>query len=212
MTHRILLVDDHQLVLDGLKAILSADPMLEVVGAVNSGKAALTFLKNLEIDLVMTDIDMPEMTGIELVQEIKNNGWPAKVMVLTMHNEKSIIKQIMAIGAEGYVLKTTDQSEMLLAVKKVLSGSNYFSADVTVTLLSEDAKPAANNKLSIDLTEREREILQLIAEGFTNKEIGDKLFISHRTVDAHRTNMMKKLEVNNIAGLVRFAMQNGLID
>lgn len=207
--HKVLLVDDHKLVLDGLTALLEGDSELEMVKACTSAEEALTYLKAWPVDLVMTDIDMPGMTGIELTKTIRDKSLPLKVLVLTMHNERSIIRQIMDIGADGYMLKTSSREEMLLAVRQVLAGKKYFSAEVTETLLTDP--PAAVEAMEIDLTEREIEILKLIAEGYTNKEIGESLFISHRTVDAHRTNMMKKLEVNNVAGLVRFAMKNGLI-
>lgn len=206
--HKILLVDDHQLVLDGLQSIFANDPELEVVGTVNNGVDALRYLQNLEIDLVLTDIDMPQMNGVELTREIRKRSLPQKVIVLTMHNEKSLIKEIIEIGANGYLLKTAGQEEMVQAVKNVLAGQKSFSTDVTLSLLSDDA-PATSGEY--DLTDREVEILQLIAEGFSNKEIGEKLFISHRTVDTHRTNMMKKLEVKNIAGLIRFAIQHNII-
>lgn len=206
--HKILLVDDHQLVLDGLKSIFEGDNALEIVGVANNGQEALRYLKHVKIDLVLTDINMPEMDGVQLTKEIRSKKLPQKVIVLTMHNEKSLIKELMEVGADGYLLKTSNQQEMIAAVKAVLDGKKYFSSEVTLSLLSDDQSAMQND---YDLTQRETEILQLIAEGFSNKEIGEKLFISHRTVDTHRTNMMKKLEVKNIAGLIRFAIQNNII-
>ena len=206
--HKLLLVDDHQLVLDGLKSIFAQATDMEIVHAVNSAEEALRYLENVSIDLLITDVDMPGMSGVELAAEVRKRKLDVKVMILTMHNEKSIIKEIVKIGADGYMLKTANQAEMIAAARSVIRGEKIFSPDVTLALLKEETAPTADD---FDLTEREKEILQLIAEGFSNKEIGEKLFISHRTVDTHRTNMMKKLDVKNIAGLIRFAIKNDLI-
>lgn len=205
---KLLLVDDHQLVLDGLMAIFNEVENLEIVGAVNSGKQAMRYIENVKVDLVLTDIDMDEMSGIELTKKIKGSGKDCKVMVLTMHNEKSMIKELIGLGADGYLLKTASESEMKSAIKSVMDGNKYISSDVTNTLLTEERTADE----ALELSQREIEILQLVAEGYTNKEIGEMLFISHRTVDTHRTNMMRKLDVKNIASLIRYAMKNALID
>jgi two-component system response regulator NreC len=205
---KLLLVDDHQLVLDGLVAIFNEVENLEIVGAVNDGKEAMRYIENVHIDLVLTDIDMGEMSGIDLTKKIKETGKDCKVIVLTMHNEKSMIKELIELGADGYLLKTASESEMKSALKSVIDGNKYISSDVTNTLLTNNDQIDQD----VDLSQREIEILQLVAEGYTNKEIGEKLFISHRTVDTHRTNMMRKLDVKNIASLIRYAMKNSLID
>ena len=217
MPTQILITDDHQLILDGLKSIIREQQDMNVVAEANNGQMAVTLCSTLKIDLVMMDIDMPVMNGLEATQQIKKNNPGIKVVVLTMHDEPALIRRIMEIGADGYLLKNSDQEELVDALRKVISGQKYFSAEVTMALAggkgineSFTLRPA-DAVLLAQLTEREIEILKQIAEGLSNKEIGDKLFISHRTVDTHRTNLMKKLDVHNIAGLIRFAIRNGLV-
>lgn len=206
---RLLIVDDHQLVVDGLREIFQKDGNFDVVGTANDGHEALRYLQNLPVDLVITDIDMPNMGGLELTKQIKANGHSSKVIILTMHNERSLMKEVLQIGADGFLLKTASSEEMLLAAHAVLNGNRYVSSAITDII---QADPEPKSKAEVDLSERELQILQLIAEGFTNKEIGDKVHISHRTVDKHRANMMQKIGAKNIAELVRFAMKNELID
>jgi len=166
------------------------------------------------VDIVLMDIDMPVMNGIEATKQIIKDFPNVKVVILSMHKEGGLIKNLIAIGAHGFLLKNSDQNELIGAIRKVASGDRYFSPDVTMSLLSKTSiNTTAFDSMETlsQLTERETEILKLIAEGYSNKEIGEKLFISHRTVDTHRTNLMKKLDVNNIAGLIKFAIQNGLV-
>ena len=211
-TIKILLVDDHQIIIDGLKSVMKNTNDISVVGEANNGREAIRLLSILNIDVILMDIDMPVMNGIEALKEIKRNLRDVKVIILSMHQESAMIKNLISIGADGYLLKNTNQDELVEAIRKVAGGKHCFSSGVTMSLLNE----TKNNSKSVDLqsealTEREIEILKLIAEGFSNKEIGSKLFISHRTVDTHRTNLMKKLNTNNIAGLISFAIKNGMV-
>ena len=216
MAQSILLVDDHQLVLDGIISIVKEMPEFEIIGSARNGKEAMRFVETITPDLILMDIDMPVMNGLEATRRIKQLKINSKVIILTMHNESSLIKKVMEIGADGYVLKNSDREEFHSALCNVSKGKSHFSAEVTQSLLY----PTQSNKVSFEvevdtlqlakLTEREVGVLKLIAEGFSNKEIGDQLFISHRTVDTHRTNLMKKLDVHNIAGLIKFAIKNGL--
>jgi DNA-binding NarL/FixJ family response regulator len=211
-TIKILLVDDHQIIIDGLKSVMKNTNDISVVGEANNGREAIRLLSILNVDVVLMDIDMPVMNGIEALKEIKRNLVGVKVIILSMHQESAMIKNLISIGADGYLLKNTNQDELVEAIRKVAGGKPCFSSGVTMSLLNE----TKNNSKSVDsqteaLTEREIEILKLIAEGFSNKEIGSKLFISHRTVDTHRTNLMKKLNTNNIAGLISFAIKNGFV-
>lgn len=208
MSTRILICDDHQLVLDGLKSLINSQDDIEVVSTAITGLDAIRQLEVLKVDIVLMDIDMPEMNGIDATKVLKKDYPDLKIIILTMHDEKSIIQLLMDIGADGYILKNATQEELLQGIKQVKSGKKHFSPDVTIALLRNDIE---SSKVSHDLTSREVEILTLIAEGFSNKEIGDKLFISHRTVDTHRTNLMKKLEINNIAGLIRYAIKHSLV-
>ena len=209
---RVLLVDDHQLILDGLKSLLKHIDNLVVAGEANNGREALRLLDIFNVDVVLMDIDMPVMNGIEALKEIKRINPLIKVIILSMHNESGMVKNLLGIGADGYLLKSTSQDELIRAITKVANGDKYFSTDVTLALLNYSQSSFQAPKQQIEtLTIREEEILKLIAEGFSNREIGARLFISHRTVDTHRTNMMKKLNTANIAGLISYAIKSGLI-
>ncbi len=207
---KVLLTDDHQIIIDGLKSLLKNSDEIVVAAEANNGREALRILELLSIDVVLMDIDMPVLNGIETLKEIRKQFRNVKVIILSMHNEAGMIKSLMDIGANGYLLKSCSQDELIGAIKKVSTGQNYFSTDVTLALLNTSGTSNPEQKNEI-LTDRETEILKLIAAGFSNKEIGDQLFISHRTVDTHRTNLMKKLDVNNIAGLISYAIRNGII-
>jgi len=207
---KILLVDDHQVINDGLKALLDKQPGLRVSATASNGSEALELIKILNFDIVLMDIDMPIMNGLDATVFIKKMKNAPKVIILSMHSEKGMVEELIANGVDGYLLKNTGKEELVNAIKTVVSGNKYFDSDVTLSLLNKK-NTDSKTKDGYDLTERELEILRLIADGFTNKEIGEKLFISHRTVDTHRTNLMRKLEVNNIAGLISFAIKNKLI-
>jgi DNA-binding NarL/FixJ family response regulator len=207
---KVLLTDDHQIIIDGLKSLLKNSDEIVVAAEANNGREALRILELLSIDVVLMDIDMPVLNGIETLKEIRKQFRNVKVIILSMHNEAGMIKSLMDIGANGYLLKSCSQDELIGAIKKVSTGQNYFSTDVTLALLNTSKTSTSEQKNEL-LTDRETEILKLIAAGFSNKEIGDQLFISHRTVDTHRTNLMKKLDVNNIAGLISYAIRNGIV-
>ncbi len=214
---RIIITDDHQLILDGLRSIIAGESDLQLLAEANNGQQALSLCESLQPDLVLMDIDMPVMNGLEATTQIKKKFPSVRVMVLTMHDEAALVKRIMEIGADGYMLKNADQEELLSAIRKVAGGEKHYSEKVLNALKegktdsSQFSLRPTDAVLLSTLTEREVEILRLLAEGLSNKEIGDKIFISHRTVDTHRTNLMKKLDVHNVAGLIRFAIRNGLI-
>ena len=204
----VLLTDDHQIIIDGLKSLLKNQDEINVAAEANNGRDALRILDLISIDVLLMDIDMPVMNGIDALKEIRRQNSKVKVVILSMHNEAGMIKSLIDLGANGYLLKSCTQDELVDAIKKVASGQSYFSSDVTLALLKPATNQGQQNEI---LTERETEILKLIAAGFSNKEIGEQLFISHRTVDTHRTNLMKKLDVNNIAGLISYAIRNGIV-
>jgi DNA-binding NarL/FixJ family response regulator len=204
----VLLTDDHQIIIDGLKSLLKNQDEINVAAEAKNGREALRFLDLISVDVLLMDIDMPVMNGIDTLKEIRRQNSKVKVVILSMHNEAGMIKSLIDLGANGYLLKSCSQNELIDAIKKVASGQSYFSSDVTLALLKPSANQSQPNEL---ITDRETEILKLIAAGFSNKEIGDQLFISHRTVDTHRTNLMKKLDVNNIAGLISYAIRNGIV-
>lgn len=211
---KIIITDDHQMVIDGLKSILDNSEGVKVIATANNGRELLRLLEIIDTDVVLMDIDMPVMNGIETMQAIKNSNKSCKVIILTMHEERALVKKMTDSGAKGYLFKNSDKEELLLAIKRVHEGGVYFSSALTLNLLGAEKiekGSTSEGNVAYMLTDREIEILKLIASGLSNKEIGDQLFISHRTVDTHRTNLMKKLEINNIAGLIRFAIKNGYI-
>lgn len=210
MSINLLLVDDHAIVTDGLKALLSDEKNYVIKGVAQNGRMAIDMLSVLKVDIILMDIDMPEMNGIEAVKFIKKQMPEKKILMLTMHDERAMIKMMMEIGADGYLLKNSPKAELLKALECISNEGTYFSEEVTSVLLQAD-QSKSNGKILADLTEREIEIIKLVSEGFSNKQIGEKLFISHRTVDTHRTNLMNKIEVHNVAGIVKFAIANGLI-
>ena len=207
----ILLVDDHALVTDGIRALLQGENLFTIKGEANNGQMALEMLNILKIDLVLMDIDMPIMNGIDAIKQIKKDFPMVKVVVLTMHDEKAMITKLLNLGADGYLLKNSSKQELIHCILGVANDERYISSEATAILLRVDESKSNAGPLS-QLTEREIEIVKLIAEGHSNKEIGDKLFISHRTVDTHRTNLMGKLGVHNVAGIVKFAIVNGLLE
>ena len=212
---KVLITDDHQIIIDGLKSLLEDKEQIEVIAEASNGKEALDILNLLQVDVVLMDIDMPVMNGIEATKQIKAEYPETKVIILSMYKESGLIKTLIQIGADGYLLKNSDKDELVDAITRVASGQQYFSPDVTMSLLNKTSEKQSQfqpDKRVSELTQREIEILKLITEGLSNKEIGDKLFISHRTVDSHRTNLMKKIGVNNIAGLIRFADKTGFVN
>jgi len=209
---KVLLTDDHQIILDGLQSLLKNSAEFTVIAEANNGREALRLLEILQPDVVLMDIDMPAMNGIEALKEIRRRFPIVKVIILSMHSETGMIRSLMDLGAQGYLLKSCSQEELFTAIQKVAGGQSFFSLDVTLSLLRPSNGEKATNEVRNELlTERELEILKLIVAGFSNKEVGEKLFISHRTVDTHRTNVMKKLKVSNIAGLISFAIKNGIV-
>ncbi len=204
----VLLTDDHRIIIDGLKSLLKNQEEINVAAEASNGREAIRILGLISIDVLLMDIDMPVMNGIDALKEIRKSHPNVKVIILSMHNEAGMIKSLIELGANGYLLKSCSQTELIDSIKKVAVGQSYFSSDVTLALLKPSANQGERNEI---LTDRETEILKLIAAGFSNKEIGDQLFISHRTVDTHRTNLMKKLDVSNIAGLISYAIRNGIV-
>ncbi len=205
---RLILVDDHQIVLDGLKALLDDLDGFDCVATAENGQKALDLLQVFEVDVVLMDIDMPVMNGMEATRRIKKHHPKVKVISLTQHSERGMVRQLLDCGSDGYLLKNIAQDELADAIRKVNNGENVFSSEVALSLAGKAIEKNSNG-VEVELTERELEILALIAEGLSSKQIGEKLFISPRTVDTHRTNLMNKLEIHNIAGLIRFAFKNG---
>ncbi|MBL7835378.1 MAG: response regulator transcription factor [Cyclobacteriaceae bacterium] len=204
---KILLVDDHTILLDGVKSLLSQEEGLQIVGQAGSAEAALEFLKKHDVDLVITDYSMPGMDGLSLVNTLKRIAPNTKIILLSMHDEVHLVKEILKAGVNGYVLKNDTHKELLNAIRDVSQGKVYLSSDVNKMLITNLNNPD-EGKL---LTDREREILKLIAKEYTNKDIAEELFISERTVETHRKNIFKKTGTNSLVGLIKFAYANNLI-
>lgn len=212
---KILLVDDHQIIREGLMHLLHDESDLSVVGEAENGLEALEKIKKLHPDLVILDINMPVMNGLECARQITENFPQVKILVLTMLNEQEHIRNMLQIGVDGYILKNSGRTELVTAIHQIMKGENYFSDEVKNLVMMELVKKRTESSKSsenkIPLTPREIDILQLIVEEYTNQEIAEKLFISVRTVDAHRRNLLEKTGARNTAGLVRFAYENNLV-
>ena len=205
---RVLLADDHKLITEGISNLLEGVPDIVIVGTCRNGEEVLHKVKFLEVDIILLDIDMPILDGFECAKQLRAIHPEVKIAMLTMHEEKSLIKEFMNMGVLGYFLKTIDKTELIYAIQKIADGESYFTADVTNSLLNSEENVST---VPDELSKREVEIIKLIANGLTNKEIANTLFISPRTVDTHRTNLMRKLEIHNVAGLVRFAFKHQLV-
>lgn len=208
---RVLLCDDHRIITDGLKVLLAGGPGMECVGVAENGAEALQAVEHVQVDVVLMDLDMPVLDGLAATERLKAK-WPqVKVIILSMHDEAAMVQRMMELGADGYLVKNCGREELLLAIRDVHAGRKHFGSALMESLLQQRQENAARSGLLRDLSEREIEVLAALAEGCTNKEIGERLFISPRTVDTHRTNLMKKLDTHNVAGLVRIAIKAGLV-
>ncbi len=208
---RVVLCDDHQIVTDGLKQLLSGTPDITCVGTAASGEEALYLLEHIRADVLVTDIDMPGMDGNQLIERLKVRLPELRIIVLSMHDEPAIVQRAMGLGADGYLVKSAGRDELLLAIRSVHAGHKHFSGSAMAPLMQHRVAVHSGRGVLKDLSEREIEVLAALAEGLNNRQIGEKLFISPRTVDTHRTNLMRKLDTHNVAGLVRIAMQAGLV-
>ena len=213
--YRIVIAEDHTILRQGLRALLSCDPDFKIVGEAEDGRESVRLAETLSPDLILMDLSMPKMTGMEAIGEIKKRSTGTKIVVLTVHTGEEYVLSALRSGADGYVLKDANRDELAAAIKKVLEGKRYLSPDISGKVIEGylEGKQILRAKTSWDtLTQREREILKLIAEGYKNKEVAESLFISLKTVQKHRSNLMEKLDLHNTAALTVFAMEKGLVD
>src|ERR1700751_1882258 len=207
---RILLADDHAVVRQGFKMILAAQPDMEIVGEAGNGREAVELAGQLRPDIVVMDVAMPELNGIEATRRLASSTPHTRVVALSMHKDSVYVREILRAGARGYLLKDSVAADLVSAVRTVAQGEGSLSPGVSNAVL-DDYRRHVTNPIDL-LTSREREVLQMLAEGKTNKEIAGVLNISVYTVDAHRGRIMEKLNLHRINELVRFAVRNGLVD
>lgn len=213
--YRIVIAEDHTILREGLRALLSADPDFDVVGEAEDGREAIRCANDLMPDLVLMDLSMPRVHGFEAIKEIKKQNRDIKIVALTVHKRDEYILATLQSGADGYILKDASHSELVTAIKNVLQGKHYLSPEISGKVINGylAGKETLKTQSAWDtLTQREREILKLIAEGYKNKEVADYLYISLKTVEKHRSNLMKKLDLHNVAALTAYAMEKGLVN
>jgi DNA-binding NarL/FixJ family response regulator len=212
---KIILADDHPLFAEGLAILLSGIEGIEITGTASNGEEALALLRTMPCHVAVLDMHMPVMDGIQTTRQIKKEFPEVRVLTLTMENEKTVVRKAIQAGVSGFVIKTAGKEELKEAILKVAAGESYFHESIKDIVEKQAAapdQPLAQASLAGQLTSREIEILQLVAREFSNIQIGEKLFISPKTVETHRKNMMKKLGVKNTMGLVKFGLKNGLLD
>jgi DNA-binding NarL/FixJ family response regulator len=208
MKIRIVIADDHRVMLDGIRALLADVADLEIVGDALNGQELITAVREQRPDVVLTDIQMPVKDGIEAAKEIHAEFPEVRIIALTMLNESMFIRRMLEAGVAGYVTKNVDKEELVRVIHKVAAGEKHFSEEVTAQLMNNFSGRSAH---PVDvLTKREKEILKLIAQGLTDKEIAEKVFLSALTVITHRKNILSKLGLKNKVEITRFAMENGL--
>jgi DNA-binding NarL/FixJ family response regulator len=216
-TIRLLIADDHTIVRQALTSLLSLDDTLEVVGEAADGRSAVELAAELDPDIILMDINMPLLNGLEATRQIRKSSPAMKILILSAHDNEEYILQVMHAGANGYLLKNGSAEDLYAGIRAVHAGQTFFSRTIPQVLIEHYVRQASCAEDSADhpsagiLTPREREILQLVAEGHTHRHIADILFISVRTVDTHCNNIMKKLNIHDGPGLVTYALKNGII-
>ncbi len=214
---KIIMVDDHQIVRDGIKALISDEPWIDIIGEASNHTELFALLNTLKPDMIMLDISMPEMSGIEIARQLTIDRPEIKLLMLSMYMSEEFITNAIEAGAKGYLTKTTTQEEILNALKVINEGGEFYSDSVSNILLKSFIKKTQNKvsdskEQAIILTKRENEILKHFAEGLSNKEIADRLFISIRTVESHKNNIMQKLDLKSTVELIKYAIKNKIIE
>ncbi|HRI33091.1 MAG: response regulator transcription factor [Saprospiraceae bacterium] len=213
---KIVIADDHTMFVDGIESILKNETNIKVVDRCFNGKKVFDILKKKAVDVLLLDINLPELNGIQVAQRIQKEYPQVKILALSMYNEESFVTEILKSGALGYVLKNTGRIELIKAIETVASGQTYFSAEVTETIMGrlrkKNTQKKKNNILLPKISRREREVLTLIVKEHTTQEIAERLFISLKTVESHRSSLISKLNVRNTAGLVRATIEYHLLD
>lgn len=208
---KTLLVDDHMLFLDGLGSILESHEGLELLPPVTRGKEALEIMLHQDVDFLITDLNLPDISGVDLILKIKKAKPEIPILVLSMDCDRKEVKQILNAGAEGFMLKIAGKQELCKAIQKIVNGGTYYSSEITAIMMELIKNSSESSVSSNYLTTREMEILDLICKEYSNKEISEKLFISVSTIETHRSSMFGKTGSKNVVGLVRYAVENALV-
>jgi DNA-binding NarL/FixJ family response regulator len=212
--HRIVIAEDHTILREGLRALLASEPNLDVVGEAKDGQEAIRVAEKLKPHLILMDLSMPRMNGLDAIREIKKHSPETKILILTVHKTDEYIQAALEAGANGYVLKDSSHTELSLAIRNVLEGKYFISPEISGKIIGgylQGKKPVKPTTTWDTLTQREKSILKLIAEGYKNKDIADFLCISVKTVEKHRANLMQKLDIHNISDLTALAIAKGLL-
>ena len=206
---RVLIADDHEMIRNGLSSLLRGEPNIHVVEMAVNGKEALELCSKRQVDVVLMDIMMPVLNGVDSTTAIRKAHPDIKILAVTINDEPRFIKEILHAGASGYILKHSTKDEIIQAIEDVYNGKQHFSADVLAKISTEFAMGVANSGPM--LTKKESEVLKLIAQEYTNQEIAEKLDCGIRTIDTHKRNLIRKLEVKNVVGLVKYALKMGVV-
>jgi len=209
---KIIVADDHTMFLQGIISLIEHEESIKIIGKAVNGIEVLNILKIEKADIVILDISMPEMDGIELSKILKKDYPSIKIIIVSTHSNAKIISRLIRIGVNGYLLKNAEKNELLNAIYTIADGENYFSEEVTEQYANNSKKIEKQISNLIELSSREKEILILIAQEYNTLEIAEKTFISFNTVNTHRRNLLSKLNAKNTAGLVKYAVENGLVD
>lgn len=208
----VLIVEDHALFRSGLRQLLAIEPDLRVAGEAGDGLSAIRLARALRPDLVLLDISMPELNGVDALPRLREVAPEARILIVSMHATPSHVRAALKAGADGYLLKTADEDEFLVAIRALLRGRKYISTELTGSMIISYVDGAADAASKAEtLTPKEKMVLKLVAEGNSNKDIAAKLNLSVKTIDTHRASFMKKLDLHNVREVTRFAMQNGLV-
>lgn len=209
---KVLIADDHAIVRTGLRALLNSEPSMKLVGEATGGYEAIELAGKSNADILVLDISMPDLDGISVTKKIKSQFPDLRILILTVHEDEALLREAIKVGAAGYILKRAAEPELISAIRAIIGGVLYVDPSMVQILLGDEAKPTATSPESVEpLTHREKEILKLIVQGYTNRQAGEELNISTRTVEGHRANLVAKLGLHSRVELVRYAREQGLI-